>query len=180
MKGQYQIYALLGVEARSEVRIREFFQSRRIPSRAIKKNLHLTVYHGRRKLPGFSPFEHPVNIAANVLETRFMVMAPGGENPRPDLEPRDRSVGIRLTRRNGAISDLEELRSSVYRFETMRTIGARNFTNARRNAFGARHFQPHITLLGPGSGIDRDLGKLGESFRSAIERIEFDRFEVRC
>jgi hypothetical protein len=109
-----------------------------------------------------------------------MVLAPGGENPRPELEPSRRSVGIRLTRRNRAIDHIQRLRASIYQFETSEIIGTRKPTSAWTNCFLARHYHPHVKLLWPGSGIDRDLTKLGEIFRSDLEWIEFDRFEVRC
>ena len=57
-----------------------------IPRRAIQPNLHLTVYHGRRPLPGLTPDGWDNHIVADSLETRFMVLAPSGENPRPELK----------------------------------------------------------------------------------------------
>jgi DNA-directed RNA polymerase subunit RPC12/RpoP len=108
-----------------------------------------------------------------------IAMPSGGENTRPELEPSRRSVGIRLTRRNRAINRIQRLRASIYQLETPAIVGKRKATSARTNCFGARHYQPHIKLLRPGSGIERDLIKLGEIFRSEMEWIEFDRFEVR-
>lgn len=52
-------------------------------------------------------------------------------------------------------------------------------TTAWRSCFGARHYQPHIKLIQPGSKIDRDLTLIGNAFRSSIEGIRFDRFEIR-
>ena len=130
--------------------------------------------------PGLFPGSRPVRIVSDALETRLMVLAPGGENPRPELEPSRRSVGIRLTKRNHAVDQIQRLRASVYRLETPTVIGKRKPTSAWTNCFGARHYQPHIKLLRPGNGIERDLTKLGEIFRSDMEWIQFDRFEVRC
>ena len=151
-----------------------------IPRRAIQPNLHLTVYHGRRPLPGLTPGGWDNHIVADSLETRSMVLAPGGENPRPELKPRRRSVGIRLTKRNQAIGQIQSLRASIFRLETQDIISGRKRTSAWKSCFGARHYQPHIKLLHPGSKIEGDLKKLGDVFRSGINQIEFDRFEVRC
>lgn len=151
-----------------------------VPRHAIQHGLHLIVYYGRRPLPGLVSADRAVRMRADALETRFMVLAPGGENPRPELEPSRRSVGIRLTRRNLAIRHVQRLRENIFRLETPTVTGARKPTSAWTNCFGARHYQPHIKLLRPGSEIDRDLTKLGEIFRSEMEWIEFDRFEVRC
>jgi len=177
----YEVYALLWVSQKYETLITNLLTGEcGVPRAAVQRDLHLTIYHARRKLPGLVSSERRVTIVADALETRFMVLAPGGENPRPEHQPNQRSVAIRLTRRNAAIPAIQRLRASVYRFETPKVVGTRTPTSAWVNCFGARHYQPHIKLLRPGSGIDRDLTKLGEIFRSDMERIEFDRFEVRC
>ena len=48
----------------------------------------------------------------------------------------------------------------------------------KRNAFGARHFQPHMTILRAGSGIDRNLKRIGDPFREALGDLLFDRFVI--
>ncbi len=177
----YEVYALLWVSSQSTKNIRELLSHKcKIPVKAIERKLHLTVYHARRKLPGLTSYNCAVSIVADALETRFMVLAPGGENPKPGLAPGRRSVGIRLTRRNQALEGIQNLRTDISRFETKDVIGNRKPTSAWTNCFGARHYQPHIKLLRPGSEIDHNLTKLGEIFRSEINKIEFDRFQVRC
>ena len=109
-----------------------------------------------------------------------MVMAPGGEVQRPEYEPSQCSVGIRLTKRNRAIEEIQKLRGELCRFETPEVIGEGKRTTRWTSCFGARKYQPHITLLGPSSGIDPDFTILGISFRSEIEWIDFGRFEVIC
>ena len=127
-----------------------------------------------------TPYCESVNIIADTIETRFMVFVPGGENPRYNIEPSERSVGIRFTRRNCAIDKIQSLRADIYRLETENVIGRRKPTSAWRNCFGARNYQPHIKLLWPNNKIDRDLTKLGTVFRSNLDHILFDRFEVKC
>lgn len=177
----YEVYALLWVSRRSTKIIRELLSRKcKIPRRAIERNFHLTVYHAKKQLPGLISYSRTVSIVADPLETRFMVFVLGGENPIPELEPSDCSVGIRLTRRNQAIEKIQSLRAAVFRFETKEVIGDRKPTSAWKSCFGPRNYQPHIKLLRPGSEIDRNLTKLGEIFRSEINEIEFDRFQVRC
>jgi hypothetical protein len=177
----YEVHAILWLSRKYEALITELLSREcKIPRNAIQHGMRLTVYHGRRALSGLVPVSRRERIAADALETRFMVLAPGGENPRPEHEPSRRSVGIRLTKRNQAIRHIQRLRASIYRLETPAVIGERTPTSAWINCFGARHYQPHIKLLRPGSGIERDLTKLGEIFRSDMEWIEFDRFEIRC
>lgn len=176
----YEVYAILWVTRPCEEQIATLLSDKcNIPQRAIQRGLHLTVYHARRPLPGLVEENQRVHINANVDETRFMVLAPGGENPRPDLEPVRQSVAIRITRRNQAIAEIQRLRKSVYRLETDEVVGNRNPTTAWRNCFGARHYQPHIKLIRPGSGIKRDLTEIGEIFRSEIKQIEFGKFQIQ-
>ena len=55
-----------------------------------------------------------------------MVFLPGGEDPRHEIEPSTRSVGIRVTKRNCAISEIQRFCASIYRLETNEIIGNRN------------------------------------------------------
>lgn len=43
---------------------------------AIQRWMHLTVYHGKRPLPGLMEGTSLVRVIANTDETRFMVLAP--------------------------------------------------------------------------------------------------------
>jgi hypothetical protein len=176
----YEVYALLMVSYECQDEIKSLLQNLGVPRRAIQPSLHLTVYHARRRLPSLTSHTQAVSIVSDVSETRFMILAPGGENPRPELEPAKRSLGIRLTKRNRAIEEIQALRKQLYALETREVIGQRKRTTAWTNAFGARHYQPHVKLLRPGSKIDRDLTIIGEAFRSRLEFICFDRFRVRC
>ena len=177
---KYEVYATLWVTRTCEKQIARLLSEKcGIQKGAIQRGIHLTVYYGRRPLPKLVEENRRVHISADVNETRFMVLAPGGENPRPELEPHQRSVGIRLTRRNQAIAEIQQLRQSIYQLETDEVIGNRTATTAWKSCFGARHYQPHIKLLRPGSGINRDLTEIGSIFRSEIERIEFGKFRIR-
>jgi len=57
-------------------------------------------------------------------------------------------------------------------------LGSRKPSTSRTNAFGARAFQPHMSILKSGSGIDRDLTLLGERFRRSIDCPTFDTFVI--
>lgn len=177
---RHEIYALLWVTKACEARIRGLLvEAGGIPEDAVQRGLHLTVYYARRWLPGVELINRPVRISANAAETRFMVLAPGGENPRRDLVPSHRSVGIRLTKRNSAMAEIQELRMSLCRFETPSVLGCRRPTTKWRSAFGASNYQPHIKLLQPGSSVGDDLTVLGRFFREELEQIDFGRFEIR-
>lgn len=65
---------------------------------------------------------------------------------------------------------------AVYYCMRPEVLGSRRPSTHKANAFGARHFQPHVALLRPGSGIDRDLTKLGTVFRQKMQSLTFDRF----
>ena len=176
---QYELYGILWVARQSEAQIIEFLSHEcRVATKAIQHGLHLTVYYSRRPVPRLNEHRQSVSIVADVSETRFMVLAPGGENPRIGLEPSRRSIGIRLTKRNQAIGQILNLRRGIYQLEPSEWSANRKPTSDWQNAFGARHYQPHIKLLQPGNEVDRDLTEIGKGFRSSISYIEFDRFEV--
>lgn len=178
---EFQTYALLWVSKNSQQEIQHILNYEcGYPESVIQRDMHLTVYHGRRFLPGLVSYCDFVQIVADVVETRFMVLVPGGENPRLEINPSMHSVGIRLTKRNVAIDQIQKLRAKIYQFETEDVIGNRKPTSAWRNCFGARNYQPHIKLLQPRNKIHRDLSKTGEVFRANINHIVFDKFEVKC
>ena len=180
MVTSFSINALLWLARESEEEVRRCLVDEcRVPEDTIQRGMHLTVYHGRRPLPGVALGSKATSIRAECSETRFMVFAPGGENPRKNLEPGLRSVGIRLTKRNSAIPQILELRRSIASHETDQVVRGRSRTTDWRNAFGARSYQPHVKLIRPGSGIDRDLTVLGEILRAELSHIQFDRFEVK-
>lgn len=175
-----EVYALLWLTRRSEDKIVEYFRSWGIPEGSIYLGMHLTVYYARRLLPGLPrrQIARAVSIEADVKETRFMVLAPGGENPRPDLEPAKGSVGIRLTKRNTAIEEIQALRREMISLETPQVVGQRKPSTRWTSCFGYRHYQPHIKLLRPGSEIDPDLTSIGKYFRMSFTTIEFGKYKI--
>ena len=174
-----EVYALLWLTRDSESRLTDFLLTNGLMRSAIQRGMHLTVYHAQRPLPGLRLGRRNVDIAADIAETRLMVMAPGGETPRPDLDPRRQSIGLRLTKRNAAIDHIQVLRSDLSRLETPEILGARKPTTAWKSAFGSRRYQPHVTLAGPQSGAPYDLTVVGNALRSSIATIRFGSFEVR-
>lgn len=173
------VYALLWLTHESESQIADFLLSHGIDPTSVQRGMHLTVYHARRQLHGLCIENRPVTITADMAETRLMVMAPGGERPRDDLDPRRQSVGIRLTKRNRAIDQIQALRREIYRLETPAVLGARKPSTPWTNAFGARWYQPHIKVIGPHAGVPRDLSLIGEALRTSLQEIQFGAFEVR-
>jgi 2'-5' RNA ligase len=107
-----------------------------------------------------------------------MVMAPGGENPRPELSPAMRKVGIRVHNKSNFRKTIDELRNELIEFETKEVLGNRIQSSRSRNAFGSKFFQPHITLLKAGSGIQDDLTEVGNLFRDCVNEITFDKFVI--
>ena len=176
---QFEIWAQMNVSKKSVEEIRYFFRSEwKIPLDYLLSNLHLTVYYSRRPLPDLKSLKESCHLVLDTNETRFMVQAPGGENPRQNLIPGLRKVGIRVQRASPFFDDILAYRSFFYPLESSIKIGNRSRTNNRRNAFGARHFQPHITLLKGGSGIQTDLTEVGISFRDAVPEIYFDSYTI--
>jgi hypothetical protein len=160
-------------------RIRSFLTSRcGIKPRFIVKQMHITVYHARRQMPGVHPSSEHMRVTVPTSETRLMVFALGGENPRPEIDPARRGVGIRVQKKNVARSTILTLREKLLRHENLSVLGTRRPSTLNRSAFGARYFQPHMAILRAGSGVDRDLTKLGIQFRESIDVLHFNRFEI--
>lgn len=174
-----EVWAQLILSVPDRDRISDFFIREFGISRSkIVQRMHLTVYYSRRPMWGVEPIDEEAAMICPANETRFMVMAPGGENPRPNLDPALRKVGIRIHRQSCAIPAILGYRERLLAYETKWVHGARPPSNHRRNAFGARNFQPHVALLRAGSGIQRDLNPIGERFRNEIGDLRFDRFQV--
>ena len=145
-----EVYALLRHSRRFEANIAEFLTAWGMPHRSIQRGMHLTVYYARRPLPGLPRHQPPrrVAIEADVMETRFMVLAPGGENPRPELEPAKRPVGTRLTKRNTAIEQIQALRREMLSFETPQVVGQRKPSTAWTSCFGSRQYHSPSSFFG--------------------------------
>jgi hypothetical protein len=175
------VWAKLCVSRESEREVREFLAERLgFDRRGLNSGLHLTVYHARRVLPGLRGYEERADVEIDPAYLRFMVMAPGGENPRADVDPLSSAIGVRVKRSAPATEAIRGFRGRFFSYETVEVLGSRKPSTNVRNAFGARHFQPHITLLKKDHQIDRDLTSIGEVFRSSISPIRFDRFVVTC
>ena len=177
----YNIYALLSLDEDSEKEISDVLEKKcGISKKHIQRQMHLTIYHGQRKLPGINSSTTYEIIKANVNETRFMVMAPGGENFRKNINPARRPVGIRLTKRNIAIPKILELRRSIYKHENQTPIkNWKQKTSDWKNAFGSSHYQAHMTMIRPDSNINKNLMLIGKIFRNELKTIHFRKFHIK-
>jgi hypothetical protein len=178
---RHSVWAMLFVAKESEKAIHRFLtQQVGLRPALLHERLHISVYHARRALDGLTDSEEPVAIEVPAEDLRFMAMTPGGENPRPEIDPARCHVGVRVKRSSSTTEAIRAFRSRFYPLETMDAIGVRRPSNHVRNAFGARHFQPHVTLIRPNNGLNCDLKEIGAAFRIALVGIKFDRLVVRC
>lgn len=176
---QFEIWAQLCVTRQSVQEIQDFFAARySIRKKYLISSLHLTIYHSRRPMFGVEEIAEGCELSLNTADTRFMVFAPGGENPKPDLTPGEKKIGIRITRTSEFRDSINQYRSLFLNQETPKILGSRRPSTKSRNAFGARHFQPHIAILRAGSGIITDLSEVGKLFRERVGEIHFDKFIV--
>ena len=174
-----EVWAQLYLSGEDSLRVRDFFVSEfGIKPRFVIRNMHITVYHARRQMPGVAPMSETAGVVLAASETRFMVMGPGGENPRPEVDPGQRKVGIRVHKQSAALPSILKYRDRLLKYETERVLGRRSPSTHRTNAFGARHFQPHMAILRAGSGVDHDLKIVGIPFREALGNLTFDKFAI--
>jgi hypothetical protein len=177
-KTSLRVELMLTVKCRDE--IQSFFkQEYHCVSEAIFHHMHLTVYHCEAPMPQADLGSFEIEIAIPIAETRFMVMAPGGENAKSHLEPSRCKIGIRIKQRGGALYGIQDIRQRFCALETVELLRGRNQSTNKRSAFGAKSFQPHVTMLKPNNGIQRDLKPIGEHFRNTIKELCFDRLVVR-
>ena len=175
----HSVFALLWLDAPSASALRAALEEAGLHSESLESSFHLTVYHARRFIRGLRPVRRTVSIACDLAETRTMVLAPGGENPRPGLVPSRRSLALRLTRRNVAVPEIQALRAGFLRMETPEVLGARARSSRSRNAFGARSYQPHLKVCRPGNGAPLNLRVLGDRLRAQLDVIRFSVYEVQ-
>jgi hypothetical protein len=176
---QFEVWAQFRVARKSVLEIHDFFCAEyKISPQFLIPNLHLTIYHSRRPMPGVEELIKSCHLSIDTLETRFMVLAPGGENPRQDLIPAEKKVGIRIHKSSKFRDKILEYRKQFFLHETPRVLGIRKPSSKSRNAFGARSFQPHIAILKSGSRITADLTGVGDNFRDFVQEIHFDKFII--
>ena len=174
-----EVWAHLRLSISDSERITTFFAKEiGITESFIATRLHLTVYHARRQMEGVRPMIERTSVALYGDETRFMVLAPGGENPRPEIYLPFHKIGIRVRKQSVARASILSYRERLTAFETSEVLGIRRPSTATKSAFGSRSFQPHMTLLKAGHGIGQDLARIGEAFRAKFGCFKFDRFAI--
>lgn len=174
-----EVWAQLVLREADALRIQDFFLNQiGIKRRCILRGMHITVYHCRRPMPNLEATCEPASVIIPAQDMRFMVMAPGGENPHPSLEPAMRKIGVRVHKSSKATSQIREYRNRLIIHETPKVLGSRARSTNFKNAFGARHFQPHMSVLYAGNGVDRDLTIIGDKFRDSIGDLVFDEFVI--
>ena len=178
MTKKNNLFVLMFLSIEDENRITSFFEGRfNIPTNFIVRGMHITLYHSQ--IPINLPIKDntKISIDADVKETRFMVMVPGGEKPKKNINPASKSVGLRLNKRNNAIPSSLEMRRKIYQNEP--DLKNRKNTSDWRNAFGAKNFQPHMTLLKPGNSMPNDLSEVGTLFRDNFQELNFQKLLVK-
>jgi hypothetical protein len=144
----------------------------------IVRDMHITVYHAKAELPGLREVMEPVDLRVPAVETRFMVMVPGGENPLPGMLPANQKIGIRVHRQSAAMPEILRFRERLLKYETREATGCSRRSTTKQNAFGAKMFQPHMTLMLPGNGLSANLTIMGAAFRARFREFVFQRFMV--
>ena len=143
------------------------------------RNMHITVYHARRPMFSLDELETSCNHVIDTMDTRFMVLAPGGENPHPNLIPAKRKVGIRIKNGTELRTEIDNYRKLAIQHEDKTALGNRKPSTRKHNAFGSRYFQPHLSILKSGSGIKTNLTDVGEEFRDFIHELVFDKYIIQ-
>ena len=103
------VFALLWLDSPSASAFRAALEEAGLHPESLESGFHLTVYHARRFIPGLRPVRRTVSIECDLVETRTMVLVPGGENLRRGVIPSQHSLAFRLTTRNVAVPEIQAL-----------------------------------------------------------------------
>jgi len=175
-----KLFALLHLSDESQDKIASFFiDNYEVSAEAILRDMHLTFYYGELHAPVALTGNTPVSISLDLQSTRFMLMKPGGEIKQAHLIPCKQKIGIRIQASADIIPEIRQLRSQFTELETPQILGNWKPSSNKHNAFGARNFQPHITLLRQNNNIPDDLSNIGIAFRETIQQINFSHYSVR-
>lgn len=174
-----EVWGQLLLSEHDRIRVQDFFHNEiGINTKFIVKNMHISVYYARRKIPNLEEICEEVSIDIPAQDFRFMVMVPGGENAREDIEPAQHKIGLRIHKASHVNTHIQEYRNRLIQLETKRVLGDRKPSTKSFSAFGSRHFQPHMTVLRSGNGIDRDLKIIGDKFRETMGVLNFNKFVI--
>ena len=169
---------LLYTSHKDQERCSEFFRSEVcVDPNVIARGMHLTVYSSNLSLTELQGVDEKTSIVILTDKTRFMVMAPGGEKSRPDINPLCHKIGFRIQKSSPAAVAVAELRERMVAVEQEFLACAHETASKVKISAGA-NFQPHITVLFPGHGVS-DISTMATKFRSEIESISFDRFKTK-
>src|SRR4051812_38802902 len=114
-KHRHSVWAMLFVAKESEKAIHRFLtQQMGLPPALLHERLHLSVYHARRAIHGLTDHEEPVAIEVAAEDLRFMAMMPGGENPRPEIDPARCHIGVRVRLSSAATQPIHAFRSRFF------------------------------------------------------------------
>lgn len=174
-----EIWAQLLLRSEDSLRIRDFFaRDSGINISCVCRRMHLTVYFAHERMPGVVPVSENICITVPTIDTRFMLMTVGGEVAKANAEPTNHKIAIRIQKRSAAMAAINEFRARLVRYESKEVLGSRLSSTRNRSAFGAPHFQPHMTVLEPGNGVSFDLTPMGTRFRETLNDLTFDRFII--
>src|SRR5258708_4104448 len=150
----WMIWVMMALDRSSHQKLEDFFvENYPMKRKRIKKEMHLTIYHARRPLMGLNNHIKDISVRIDSHDLRFMVMVPGGENKRPDVNPETSPIGLRVTRQSVAMKRILGLRQQFLDYETSKVLGGSRLRRVEMHFWGARHFQPHITVLWSGKEL---------------------------
>jgi hypothetical protein len=179
LRGNYEVWCQLYVSKKSTEEIHKFFRDEyNLSPELLIKNLHLTIYHCRRPMPSLEELNESCHLYVDTLDTRFMVLAPGGENSKPSIIPSLHKIGIRIKKASDFRAAIDRYRNSAIKHENHKILKSRLPSTKTKSAFGARSFQPHIAIIKSGNGLNINLLEIGTNFRDFVQEIKFDRFVI--
>ena len=177
-----KFYCSIELSKTSSDQINSFLKKWGVSEKCLFQSHHLTIYE--IPLLKFSEFSlneskilqiHEVQMNRTYLsdETRFMVMSPGGDNPKNKKSVHRSKIGIRFTKRSALFNELDAIRKHLSFLDNQAIPLTSSKTGRNDNAYGIKRFIPHITLINRNNNLLNNLYDLGAAFREHLPEITF-------
>lgn len=171
----YEYHAGIYLSQHSTQRLKQTLTRIGINESSFILHPHITIYYAETEVRLQPAFNQICDIHIEAEFLRFMVMVPGGENFSDTIIPKNHKIGLRIQRQANAMQDIYALRKEWMDQERQK-MNLDQYSGYRRSAFGAPHYQPHLTILSAQNGISDILRPYGDALREQVGALHFDRY----
>ena len=182
-----KLYCSLELSKTTSIEINNFFKDWGLNEKCLFNTHHLTIYeipilkhevltNNEDRLQ--SILSHQLKNHYASVETRFMVMSPGGDNPNNKKSVHHSKVGIRITKRSPLFDEIDSLRQKLSFLDQQAFPLTSSITGRNNNAYGIKEYKPHVTLINRNNNLPNNLFTIGAAFREHISELIFSEIKL--